>query len=428
MRRITTALFSHSEVDDMVRETLRVAIDVLQADVGSVQLHDAETDTLVFRYVMDPRAQNLVGHSYPTAQGIGGRVFRSGVADLTNKVAERAEFNRAVDDLTGYHTESILTAPLKHFEGEPLGIVQVLNARRPFDERDLEVLEVLTAQAAAAIESAQLIERARKAETVTIIGDISHDIKNMLTPIQSGVQTLQPMLDDLFQGLDEIRSTCPQAEPWGERMAQTMSFVRDDYGWILEAALEAVDRLQARTKEIADAVKGESAPPCFEPGDINETARTVLQDLRLVAEQAGLRLVADLDPQLPEVEFDQTRLYNALYNLVDNAIPETPAGGSITLRTRAAQESTDQERAGEGAANEMILIEVADTGRGMSEEVRRRWGTTAAKSTKQGGTGLGSRIVQDAIRRHNGQVTVASAVGHGSTFSIHLPLRQPPAA
>ena len=69
IRRISDALFSRTSVDDLVRETLTVAVEVLCADVGSIQLHDVASDTLVFCYVIDPNATGLRGHSTPTARG-----------------------------------------------------------------------------------------------------------------------------------------------------------------------------------------------------------------------------------------------------------------------------------------------------------------------------------------------------------------------
>jgi HD-GYP domain-containing protein (c-di-GMP phosphodiesterase class II) len=144
----------------MVRETLTVAIDVLEADVGSMQMYDALTDSLIFRHVVDPNASVLIGLSVPASQGIDGRVFRTGISDLTHKASERSEWNDTVDERTGYHTESMLTVPVKRPDGDPIGVMQLLNGRRAFDQRDLEVLEVLCAQAAQAIANATLFEEA----------------------------------------------------------------------------------------------------------------------------------------------------------------------------------------------------------------------------------------------------------------------------
>ena len=73
---------------------------------------------------------------------------------------------------------------------------------------------------------------------------------------------------------------------------------------------------------------------------------------------------------------------------------------------------------------ETVLVEVADTGRGIPDAVRARLFTGEAISTKPGGTGLGTKIVGDVVRRHHGTIEVSSEVGKGSCFSIRLPLRQ----
>lgn len=409
--RISDALFSRTSVDEMVRETLMIAVEVLCADVGSIQLHDPASDTLVFRYVLDPPEVCLSGHATPTSLGIAGLVFRTGTPDLTHRASEHPQFNPQIDAKTGYHTESMMTAPLKRFGGQPIGVMQILNARRHFDQRDLEVLEVLCAYAAATIENARLSAEARKAEVVNIVGSASHDIKNLMTPIQSGAATLKPWMDDMFEALDAIRITCPQAEPWSEQIEHAVQWVRREYATNLENAIESARIVQAFTDMVAGAVKGELPTPHFECANANSVAEAVMTLLHSVARQNRVTLRQDLDPDLPPVEMDHKQIFNALYNLVNNAIPET-ARGTVTIRTR--------QLPGEDA----LLIEVEDTGRGMSEEVRQRWGKADVKTTKKGGTGLGSRIVTNIIHSHGGTITVASSEGRGSTFSIHLPLRQ----
>jgi signal transduction histidine kinase len=413
MRRTGDTLFTTRSLDELVRQTLEIAIRVLNADAGSLLLHRSKDDTLVFRYVVGAAADSLSGFAMPSAQGIAGRVFHSGRPDLTQKVSDRAEFNRSVDEKTGYRTDSMLTVPVKRAESRPIGVMQVLNARALFDQSDLEVLEVLSAVAAAAFENARLSQEARKAAIVNLIGDISHDIKNMLTPIQSGVWTLEPMLDELFTALDEIRDACPESEPLAAKIEQAALSARDDYKWILAGALDAAEKVQARTKEIADAVKGETAAPQFEEADLNEVAREVARSLSIVAHDAKLNLCLDLDAELPLAWFDRKQMYNALYNLVNNAIPETPPGGSITVRTRSLQ------------AEGVLLVEVEDTGKGIPEKVRARLFSDDAISTKPGGTGLGTRIVAGVVQRHNGHIEALSEEGQGALFRIRLPLRQP---
>jgi signal transduction histidine kinase len=119
---------------------------------------------------------------------------------------------------------------------------------------------------------------------------------------------------------------------------------------------------------------------------------------------------------VPLVDLDKKRIYNALYNLVGNAIPETPQGGTVAIRTAVVTDDTGEER---------LQIEVADTGRGMPEHVRARLFSEQAVSTKVGGTGLGTRIVKNVVDAHRGTITVESQEGVGTTFRIRLPMRQP---
>ncbi|MBC8103991.1 MAG: GAF domain-containing sensor histidine kinase [Cytophagales bacterium] len=412
IRRTSEALFSHPSVDAMVAATLKTALDVLRADAGTVFLHDPADDTLVFRYVIGGAGEQLVGQRVPVAQGVSGTVFRTGIPIRTGDVRERADHNVDIEKQTGYKTQSLMTVPVKRTGGDPIGVMQVLNARIPFTDRDLEVFEVLCAQAATGIEHAQLAEEARKAQIVNVIGDISHDIKNMLTPILTGVWTLEPMLRRLFEEMEDLRSRC--GDPYSEEVSRIADSVRHDYGWILASAANAAEQVQGRTKEIADAVKGELSPPFFETANLNDTCHEVALPLRTVAERGKVRLLLDLDETLPLLEFDRRQMYNALYNLVNNALPETPPDGSVTLRTRGPL--------GEGG-DRQVTIEVQDTGRGIPEAVRTRLFTDQAVSTKPGGTGLGTRIVAGVIRRHNGTIRVDSIEGQGTTFTVRIPLR-----
>jgi signal transduction histidine kinase len=136
----------------------------------------------------------------------------------------------------------------------------------------------------------------------------------------------------------------------------------------------------------------------------------VLQTLRVVATEKAVTLVTKDLNDLPEFVADERRLYNAFYNLVNNAIPEVPRGGSVTISG-----STDP-------AARTLEISVADTGRGMPPEIRDRLFGTATVTTKKGGTGLGTKIVKDVVDAHKGKISVESTEGVGTTFHLRLPL------
>ena len=133
----------------------------------------------------------------------------------------------------------------------------------------------------------------------------------------------------------------------------------------------------------------------------------------MVAEEKNISLRCEGLDSLPVIWADEQRLYNALYNLLNNAVSEVAPGGSITIRGRMASEP------------DWIIISVTDTGRGMPPEIRNSLFTGRAISRKPGGTGLGTKIIKDVVNAHGGQISVDSEEGVGTTFHMRLPLRPP---
>ena len=386
IRRTSDALFSHPSVEAMVEATLTIALDVLRADAGSVFLFESSLDALVFRHVVGGAAEQLTGQAIPRSKGgVAWTVFTSGSSVLIADVNERNDFNREVDEKTGYQTQSMMTVPVKRAGSTPIGVMQVLNARVSFDQRDLEVLEVLCAQAATGIEHAQLVEARKGAEIGNRVGEIAHDIKNMMTPIETGAQTL--LLD-------------PSADI-------------ETYSWLVDDILASARRVRRRTEYIAGMVKGVLPPPRFEPGNLHDVVNDVVKTLKRTATDRGLTLKTELDSGVPSLAFDYDRLYDALYNLVNNALPETPSGGAVTVRTTAPD------------AGGFVTIEVCDTGRGIPQNVLEKLFTRDAVSTKVGGTGLGTSVAARVAREHGGTIAVQSSLGVGTTFTIKLPVERP---
>jgi signal transduction histidine kinase len=175
-------------------------------------------------------------------------------------------------------------------------------------------------------------------------------------------------------------------------------------------------RIQDRVKEIADCVKGLSTPPEFGPCRLSKVVQEVMETLKWWADQKGVAVLASGLDSIPEIVADERRLFNALYNLINNAIPEVSSGGTVTV-------AANEEPKGVG-----LHVTVADTGKGMPPEIRDKLFTPAAKSSKRGGTGLGTKIVKDVVDAHHGRITVESELGVGTTFHIYLPLRPPQAS
>jgi len=246
--------------------------------------------------------------------------------------------------------------------------------------------------------TAELLEQTKLAGVTMILGDISHDIKNMLMPVLNGAKLLDGELLEHYANLPDVTP---------KQVVATRKFSRDAIDMIVNNAR----RIQGRMREIADTVKGISSPIRFAPCQVSEVVKGVFEILRFYATEKGISLHTQGLDALPPIHADENRLFNALYNLVNNAIPETPVGGSVTVT------------GAEGSDGTTVVISVIDTGKGMSPEIRDRLFTKEAISGKAGGTGLGTKIVKDMVDAHAGTVSVQSEQGKGTTFTIQIPIK-----
>ncbi len=151
--------------------------------------------------------------------------------------------------------------------------------------------------------------------------------------------------------------------------------------------------------------------PKFQPVDIAEIAREVVDKYQ---EKAAARLVTlhlQVAPNLPAISGDPKTLERALTSLVDNAIKFSPNGGQVTVKARQS--------------DEFVVIDVIDQGIGIEKDRLPRIFDRFYHLEQSGdnlfdGLGLGLAITRQVIKQHNGRLTVESEPGKGSTFSIYL--------
>jgi two-component system, NtrC family, nitrogen regulation sensor histidine kinase NtrY len=149
--------------------------------------------------------------------------------------------------------------------------------------------------------------------------------------------------------------------------------------------------------------------PKLQRVQLNEVIRGVMQLFQAQLEAPGRAKILcelQLDSHLEPVAADTELLHRAISNLVLNAMDAMPQGGTLSLRTR-----------NEGSK---VVIEVADTGEGLTAEESERI-FTPYYTSKAHGTGLGLAIVQSVVSDHGGKIQVRSEAGRGTTFVIALP-------
>ena len=413
-RAIAAGLSSVTAVDDLVRQALEISLDVVNAGAGSIIMHDAENDRLVFRYVVGEKADELIGFELNCDQGVCGAVFQSGETHVSEDMKAEERHVREVGDRVQYQTLNMVTVPLKNVEGIPIGVMQVLNkVDGCFTAGDVAILDILAAQSAAAIASARLHEEARLAEVVKFIGDISHDVKNMMTPVISGAETLEFIADDVFRELDEAIASDPSAPL--TRAKDITGILADFIPETVEGMKAGAEAVQERMKQISDAKKGIISKPTFEETEVREVVNAALSLLKGRAEKQKVTLAVEGD--VPPAEIDRRQVYNAIYNLVFNALDACPDGRSITVRLSAQPEG----RFPDGG---YLQVAVADTGDGMPAHVREKLFTAKNVSTKPMGTGLGTQIVKNVVDAHGGVIWVDSEQGKGTTITFKVPLKR----
>jgi signal transduction histidine kinase len=241
----------------------------------------------------------------------------------------------------------------------------------------------------------QIIAQERLRAFGEMAGGIVHDFNNALMSV---VGYSDILLNDgnLLRDPKKTREFLEIINLAGQDAAQVISRLRDFY----------------RPRELTDLFTRvnlneiiEQAVPITQPkwkGQALAEGRTIIMRLDLA--------------KLPPVSGNAAELREIATNLIFNAVDAMPSGGVITLRSSA--------EAG------IAIMEVSDSGTGMSEEVRRRCLEPFFSTKGENGTGLGLSMVFGIVKRHGGSVEVESSLGQGTTFRIRLPTlaERPPVA
>ena len=179
----------------------------------------------------------------------------------------------------------------------------------------------------------------------------------------------------------------------------------------LSDCLEEAERVSSMLTTLMDISEAETGTMKLNVSQVElpQLAREVIELYEDTADAAGVALNVDV-PATITVPADRDRLRQALANLVDNAIKYTPRGGRVDLTARADSDA--------------VLIDVSDTGTGISEPdlpriFDRLYRGDQSRATR--GLGLGLSLVRAYVEAQGGTVTVRSSPGFGSTFTIRLP-------
>jgi two-component system sensor histidine kinase BarA len=175
-------------------------------------------------------------------------------------------------------------------------------------------------------------------------------------------------------------------------------------------------KLLALINDILDLAKIEAGKMQvrLEEFSLQEVCEGLLNMFRQMAEKKNIDLRGQIDPAIPSLRQDVTKLQQILQNLLSNAIKFTPEGGRVVLRAEAD--------AG------FLILTVTDTGVGIAPEeqdlVFQKFRQSGNPLTREhAGTGLGLSIVRELTKLLGGEIMLQSELGRGSTFTVRLPLQ-----
>jgi putative methionine-R-sulfoxide reductase with GAF domain len=167
--RVSEAVMKQLPGDELLEQTLRLAVAAVNAEAGSILLLDPRTRKLVFRTVLGPRAEALVGKELPLDHGIAGAVLVSGEPEIIADATRDSRHDPSLGLRIGIQTRNMIVQPLRLLGDEAIGVLEVLNKRDGhFSHHDVAHLTMVSTLLSATLEQARLYrEQFVKAEQVT---------------------------------------------------------------------------------------------------------------------------------------------------------------------------------------------------------------------------------------------------------------------
>jgi adenylate cyclase len=200
--RVSNRLAAMPTLDDQLNALIELTVEETGCERGTLFLNDSHTNELYSRVALGHDRREI---RMPNTSGIAGSVFTDGTGLIIEDAYEDERFNSEIDELSGFETRNILSAPIRTVRGEVIGVAQCLNKKDGgFTQEDLELCEAMTMQASVVLQSTLFVLRTEKlrqqeAEFLQVVSDVSSEIQ--LVPL------LNKIMAAVTKMLDAERST-----------------------------------------------------------------------------------------------------------------------------------------------------------------------------------------------------------------------------
>ncbi len=279
------------------------------------------------------------------------------------------------------------------------------NKKIYFDE-DISFLNMLMNQASIAIQNVSLHQQVVNMEKLSFLGKLSaelaHEIKNPLVTIRTAFEFLMGGQPD--QKIDE------------------------DFKKFIGLALRETNRINDLIKQLLNL--GRALPPKFEWFDINQVIDDTILLLKPSIMEKNIEVNVLRGDQKFEIYADKDQLKQVFLNIGQNAIEAMKSGDKLTievipdfeiLESISANSFYPEKVTDDPLKKSKAIVKISDTGKGISKE-ELEYIFEPFYTGKISGTGIGLAIVNNIIKEHNGNISVDSIEGVGTTFTLELPM------
>ena len=390
VQRVGRVVASKLELADLLQAITDATVEVSGAECGGFFRKEPHLADFTCQTIAGPLGiafQNsfLVDAEELIASGTDQQIVR--IDDLT------AENSRPFPLNPYLPIRSFLVLGVRNSIGEMAGALAFAH-RSPavFTERSERILAIVALQASIGLENAQLYRSARAASAAKdqFLAILSHELRTPLTPIFAILATI-------------------------ERYPELPEKIRSDL-MVINRNLQLEARLIDDLLDLTRINKGKISL-LREVIDVHKLIQSVCQLCQIAIDSQQVRLEMQLEAPRYHLFGDAGRLQQVLWNLLNNAIKFTPAGGTLTLRTSVV-------------AGDKFRLCLKDSGRGISSDLLQRIFQPFEQGDLSvlpqfGGLGLGLAIAKAIVDAHQGQIQAeSSGPGQGATFTVTLPLAE----
>jgi signal transduction histidine kinase/DNA-binding response OmpR family regulator len=413
VNNISKALASQLNADDLIKMVGDQLKDLFRANIIYLALLNPKTKIINFPYQYGDNMAPL-----KLGEGLTSKIILNGEPLLINKDLQELRLQMGIQQI-GVPAASYLGVPIPVGE-ENIGVLSVQSTEHEnrFNENDLRLLSTIASSVGVALNNATLFEDVKQAKMEAeasgkaaekaneaksaFLSTVSHELRTPLTSVLGFAKIIRKRLEE------KIFPIVDKKDPKTEK---TIAQISEN----LHVVISEGERLTHLINDVLDLAKIEAGKMEWnqESVSMSEVAERAIAATTSLFDQKALKLIKNIDADLPAITGDRDKLIQVIINLISNSVKFTDKG-SVTC-------TVSQQK------NE-IVVSISDTGIGIApgdfgavfEQFKQVGGDTLTDKPK--GTGLGLPICKEIVEHHGGRIWLESEVGKGSTFSFALPI------